>query len=57
MKIIRGTVNVEKLITKAEFARRQELTRSRITQLAETDSLPAEAKLVKIHGGELVLLK
>lgn len=43
-----------KLITKAEFARIQNLSKARITQLSEQDSLPFDTKIAKIIRDETI---
>lgn len=51
-KMIAGFVDINRLMTKAEYARTIGKSRGWVTQLAKNDLIPT----VKIRGGELILV-
>lgn len=51
-KMIKGFIEIERLSTKAEYARSIKKTRGWVTQLAKNNMIHT----VKIKGGELVLM-
>ena len=52
----KGWVKIEKLISKSEFAKGQNLTPGRITQMSDNDDLPFNCNVIKFNGGEIIEL-